>query len=441
MKIERMIRSMVINYCGMLCLLLCGATYYVAPNGSDTNPGTETLPWRTIQKAAETLGSGETVLIKAGTYRERVVPRNSGNQYITYASYPGHSVTIDGAGISLPSDMAGLFEVSGLSYIRISGLRIVNAGTGDNHAGILVTDSQHILIEHNATYNTASSGIGVWNSRDVTIRDNEVELCCNDGEQECITVAGTDSFEIRNNHVHHGGPGTIGGEGIDAKDGSANGRIYQNHVHHLNRLGIYLDAWDKHTHHIEVYQNRVHDIANSDGFSLASESGGLLENIRVYNNIAYNNRLSGLSFSAAGEAAIHPVCNVMIVNNTFYNNGSSQWGGGITIENAGARNLVIRNNICSQNRFFQIQVEVPVQNLTVDHNLIDGHRGYESEIYGDDFVEDDPLFVNPSGADFHLRKGSPARDRGSSVDAPSDDFDGFYRPQGAGYDLGAFEAR
>ncbi len=48
-------------------------------------------------------------------------------------------------------------------------------------------------------------------------------------------MAGTDTFKIRNNHVHNGGPGSIGGEGIDAKDGSSNGKIYQNHVHHLNR--------------------------------------------------------------------------------------------------------------------------------------------------------------------------------------------------------------
>ena len=49
------------------------------------------------------------------------------------------------------------------------------------------------------------------------------------------------------------------------------------------------------------------------------------------------------------------------------------------------------------------------------------------------------MFANPSKADFHLREGSPAIDSGSAVDAPSDDFDGNSRPQGAGYDIGAFE--
>jgi parallel beta-helix repeat protein len=413
-----------------------GANYYVAPNGSDDNPGTEAQPWQTIQKATQSLQAGDTLNFREGTYRERLVPKDSGTSYMAYR---GENVTLDGSGLSLPQDMAGLVEVSGLSDIRISGLRITNAGPGDNHCGILVMDSSDIVIDGNTTYNTASSGIGVWDSSDVTLSGNEVELCCNDGEQECITVSGTDTFEIVNNHVHHGGPGSIGGEGIDAKEGSSNGMIHRNHVHHLNnRLGIYIDAWDRHTHDIAVYQNIVHDIAGDDGFALASESGGLLENIQVYNNIAYNNGLSGISLSTAGESGSHPVRSVQIINNTFYNNGSGIWGGGISIENPDASDVVVRNNICSRNRWFQINVEVPAAGLTIDHNLIYGTRG-DDENDGIDGVEGDPRFVSASGADFHLGNGSPAIDAGSSVDAPMNDFDGNSRPRGSGYDIGAYE--
>lgn len=45
----------------------CGAIYYVAQDGSDRSPGTETAPWRTVQKAAETAKAGDTVYIKQGT--------------------------------------------------------------------------------------------------------------------------------------------------------------------------------------------------------------------------------------------------------------------------------------------------------------------------------------------------------------------------------------
>jgi len=423
-----------------------GMTYYVAPTGSDTYPGTEAWPWRTIQKAANTLVAGETVFIKAGTYPERVVPLNSGStgNYIVYAAYPGDTATIDGSSVTLPNDLAGLFDVSNKSYIRISGLRVVNAGPYADNAAILVNDSSHIIIENNNTYNTVSSGIGVWGSDHVTVAGNEVELANTDIWQECISLASTDTFEIRDNRVHN-----CQEEGICVKDGATNGQVYRNRIYDVHATGLYVDAWDKHTYNIEVFQNVVYDVS-ANAFAVASETGGTLENVRIYNNIAYHNRFCGISVSVNGPGDAqgrHPMQNIYVINNTFYDHGWEDWGGGIVIENADARNLVVRNNICSQNLYFQIAVDpgVLAANITVDHNLIDGYRGTEGEIYGDDYVEGDPLFVNPSEADFHLQGNSPAVDQGSAVNAPADDYDGHFRPQDgdqdgtAGYDIGAYE--
>lgn len=154
-----------------------GGIYYVSPGGNDANLGTITQPWRTIQKAANTLVAGDTVYVRTGTYPEQVIPQNSGSDgnYITYAAYPGETATIDGSGITLPDDLAGLFHISGKEYLRVSGLRIVNAGPNDNNAGILVLDSSHILVENNSTYHTKSSGVGVWGSNNVTADGNRIE--------------------------------------------------------------------------------------------------------------------------------------------------------------------------------------------------------------------------------------------------------------------------
>ncbi len=428
-------------FAGVLLAAATPATatvYYVDPGGIDTNPGTESQPWRTIQKAADTMVAGDTVYVKAGTYSERVVPQSSGSagSLITYAAYPGDVVTIDGTGVALPSGWGGLFEISGRDYLTVSGFRVRDAGPDDNHSGILVEDSSHVTIENNYTYNTASSGIGVWNSDHVTIDGNEIELACNDGEQECLTVAGTDVFEVKSNWVHDGGPGSLGGEGIDAKDGSSNGKVYGNLVENLNRLGIYVDAWDKHTYNIEIYKNTVHDCA--DGLAVASEAGGLLENVLIYNNVVYHNRWLGLVVAGWGEPVpSHPIQDVVVVNNTFHDNGWLDWGGGISVDNPDAVGVVLRNNLLSQNLTFQIMVENGVPAPVADHNLIDGFRGEPGEIMGTDYVEGDPAFAGPGN--YHLTPGSPAVDAGSASAAPADDFDGVPRPQGAGWDIGAYE--
>ena len=412
-------------------------TYYVAKIGNDSNPGTEVLPWLTVQKSANTLIAGDTVLIKTGIYNEQVIPQNSGSpgNYIVYIAYPGDTTTIDGTGISI--SWAGLIHIFKKSYIKISGLNIKNSMA----FGIFMGNSNHIIIEKNYTYNTYNSGIAAVEpgpNDHIIIDNNEVELACNDGHQECITVSATDVFEIKNNHIHHSGPGTNGGEGIDAKVGCSNGKICNNYVHDIiSRLGIYIDAYANYSHDIDVYQNVVHDCAA--GFTVASENGGLLENVRVYNNIAYDNRNNGCEVAHWGPGSQHPIKDIKIINNTFYNNGSNTWGGGIFVDNSEAENVVIRNNICSENVFWQIAVRDTPQNLIVDHNLIDGFRGYPGEIYGSDSVVGDPIFVDSAGADFHLQESSYAIDAGSFLDAPSFDFDGNPRPQGAGYDIGSYE--
>jgi hypothetical protein len=80
------------------------AAFYVAPSGNDSNPGTFAQPWRTIQKAANTLVAGQTVKILPGTYNAKLAPVNSGTAgaYITYIA-DLHGIEYSGeAGIEFP---------------------------------------------------------------------------------------------------------------------------------------------------------------------------------------------------------------------------------------------------------------------------------------------------------------------------------------------------
>jgi parallel beta-helix repeat protein len=80
-----------------------GLIYHVAqthPKADDNNPGTEELPWKTIQKSAESLRPGDTVIIHDGTYREFVRPFLGGKSYdrmITYCAATNEKPILKGS--------------------------------------------------------------------------------------------------------------------------------------------------------------------------------------------------------------------------------------------------------------------------------------------------------------------------------------------------------
>lgn len=80
------------------------AIYYVAPNGADTAAGTLTAPWRTLAKATATAVAGDTVFLRAGTYRETLKPAASGTATapIAFSAYAGEAVTITGFDLLTP---------------------------------------------------------------------------------------------------------------------------------------------------------------------------------------------------------------------------------------------------------------------------------------------------------------------------------------------------
>jgi hypothetical protein len=77
----------------MLAVFSFAAEYHVSESGVDTNPGTSSQPFGTIQKAADVMQPGDACVVHAGTYREEVIPPRGGtseSQRITYrAQTPG----------------------------------------------------------------------------------------------------------------------------------------------------------------------------------------------------------------------------------------------------------------------------------------------------------------------------------------------------------------
>ncbi|WP_010182995.1 choice-of-anchor Q domain-containing protein [Aquimarina agarilytica] len=408
--------------------MLSAKNYYVATNGSDGNPGTENRPFKTIQKAANLVNPGDVVLIKRGIYRDKIQIRRSGTNgnRIIFKAFPGDELRaiIEGTSLRLLQS----------SHIEISGLRVQNilAQNGPPEGIYVEGPASDITIRNNHTFNTFGSGISAWgvpwrsnpgnfnNIRNLKILNNKVEKACNGGFNECITLSnGVNGFQISNNEIFNGGNPVNGGEGIDVKLGVQNGTISFNYLHGLTRRGIYIDAAGilnfakPFAKKIKVFNNRVRD-CKGQGMALMTEGKGDIFDVDIYNNLFYNNTEDGLMFfdHPAGNGIIR---DVRAVNNTCYNNNRF----GILLNFPRATGIVLRNNILYQNKSGNLNLKAG-QSVT-SNNL----------------VGPNPLFVNANQANFRLRAGSPAINKGTTQNAPNTDFDGNSR-NGA-VDIGAFE--
>src|SRR6266571_5195282 len=77
-----------------------GHVYYVATNGSDSNPGTIDQPWATLTNALGDLQPGDTLYVRGGTYQERVLPgplaKGTESAPIIVQAYPGEFPVVKG---------------------------------------------------------------------------------------------------------------------------------------------------------------------------------------------------------------------------------------------------------------------------------------------------------------------------------------------------------
>jgi hypothetical protein len=426
-----------------------GTTYYVSKSGSDSNSGTQSSPWLTIQKAANTLQAGDTVQVRAGTYYERIRPARSGSSgaYITSRAYPGETAVIDGSGVSI--DYYGLFGINDKQYIAVDGFEIRNAGSsGRVYPGVGVTGSgsAYITLKNLTIHNCANSGIMVDGANDFPstsfIHNITIENCVIYHNnvywgQESISLIAVDGFEIKNCKVYDA-QGTQGGrdeivEGIDCKEGTKNGSIHDCEVYDT-LIGIYLDSGQTPQSNIKIYNNKIHDNID-DGIRLAAEGQASLTNISIYNNLIYNNQSRGFIVENYNFTV-----SFNFINNTLYNNNSAE----IAVFNPDSKTTgVFRNNVVYATSEYAYILRYPSggTHTTIDHNLFYDPHGYtgQSNTLGSNYVTANPSFVSTSGLDFRLQSTSPAINIGSSSGAPSTDYAGNTRPNGTAYDVGAYE--
>jgi hypothetical protein len=194
-----------------------------------------------------------------------------------------------------------------------------------------------------------------------------------------------------------------------------------------------------------------------------------MDHVRVYNNLfmttgeSYTgDHFRGVYVAAQGGEGNEDMDDVVIVNNTFVDVGYAAIS--VSSWDAGARftNFVIKNNIvynCYPVSF--IGFDFDDSDVDFDYNIVNaGTRGRDligwngedytipefNALFGKSNISSAPTFVDysPAGGlsnDLHLsHTDTAARDRGVDLSAYiADDKDGISRPQGAGWDIGAYE--
>ncbi len=80
-----------------------GATYYMSPNGRDSDPGTRSQPWGSFNRAWQSLYPGDVLVLLDGVYRQSLNPKRRNGR-------PGNPITIraenDGA-VLIDGDLNG----------------------------------------------------------------------------------------------------------------------------------------------------------------------------------------------------------------------------------------------------------------------------------------------------------------------------------------------
>lgn len=389
------------------------ATFYVATTGSDTNSGAPAAPWRTLQRAANVVNAGDTVRVLDGDYTGFDL-RRSGTA--------GNPIT---------------FRADGTS-VRITAN---NPVTPD---GINVENAAHVVVDGFIVDNRTRAGVRAAVAQFVTIRNCRLG---SNGRWGILTGF-VDDLLVENNEAHH----SIAEHGIYAGNSGDRPVIRNNHVHDNHANGIHINAdesqgGDGTISGALVEGNVIH--GNGVGGGSGINMDGVVDSV-VRNNLLYDNHASGISLYRI-DGATGSTDN-LVANNTILNASNGRWCINIADGSTGAH---VRNNILYNAHSFRgvITIDAASQpgfvsdyNSVMSRFSIDGaesvisltawrNLGYDTHSF---LALPADHFVIP-GTDFHLLASSPAIDTGTASEAPATDLEGAPRPQGAGFDVGAYE--
>jgi hypothetical protein len=478
----------------ILLLLISGSIssqdFYVSDLiGSDFNDGSESAPFKTINKGILLVNPGGTVYVMNGTYQNSgfgtvdtatntnmnnphvVTINKSGTQgaYITLKNYQDHTpkIQFDGRG--------GIVISNDMNYIIIEGFEVEGPAAGITYAEAYADREYKVLAASNSsdniTYNhTYFSGKGIWGGygahHHIIIRNNTVHDIAGSG----IRFNDSDHITIEYNEVYNctwwtssASSAVVFAETIassEADNGTDIKMIMRGNLvyNNWNRIPFYITQLPDNSGNTNPNYGTAdyNNILDGQGLYVTRSDDGYVGTFLFENNVCVNNGKNGINFdNSLGASGIFQ-------NNTLYYNGvheiiqdlsvadgnpghRGQKVGGIKanrVVNATAVNNIV---VTRDNLFSAIELPNISGSRTVSNNIFlngklpsDDNGVPYNYISCCNMIDVDPLFttvpsvvnggIDINQTNFELAQGSPAIDTGNPSFSPVYDFDGNLRP-------------
>lgn len=423
-----------------------GIIYFVTTAGDDeAGDGSWTHPWRTLQYAAGSLNPGDIAYIRNGVnqsaetdYGAAVNLGRSGTagNPIALVVYPGAASQVGNANIE-------------------RGFWFWNGETGGY--------STHWVI---AGFTVTTGQVGIPAQTGFRIINNYITAPQGDGMDGAIDVAGNAVRVFGNELAHVGQAGCsklyhaiyVKGVRLDEAPRApteSDREIGWNYIHD-NLSNRAINIYNEQLYAAFLTQHRVHDNAiinqRGDGIMLGYYVIG--ENW-VYNNLVVNAGLgpewvddpsyhTGIRINAGHEEEANT--RIYVYNNTLYGNG---WSGATFADESGSvlfhqsaldRDAIIHfsNNIIYSTGEPYLAGESAALPVGAHRNCWFGDGS--APVWDTTAINSNPNFINATLNDFRLKTSSPCINKGKDLTAVvARDLLGVSRPQGAAFDIGAYE--
>jgi parallel beta-helix repeat protein len=451
--------------------------YVSQPLGSDSNSGSESFPFKTINKAISESNPGTTIFVMNGLYQNNgygsgldgtslnnnpVVNFNQSGTFespITLKNLDGHfpKIQFDGnGGIKFANGVSNII-VEGFEIEGPSALITYEQAIADREYKILVSEDDNddtswnnqyfngkgiwgygphnnIIIRNNIVYNTPGSGIRFNDSDYITIENNTVYNTTWWTSSASSAIVYAESISVE------------GDNGSEVKMIMRGNIVYNN----WNRIPFYVTQLPDNNGNVggnygTASQNYILD---GQGLYVTRSDPGYAGTFLFENNICVNNGKNGINFDHSDSAS------AIYRNNTLYFNGvhniiQMQEHGELLhvgnnkvagIKANGVLNATVVNNIIvtRDDEYSALAFnDITGTRLAVNNIIQNGTYAWPAT-QENNLINVDPLFVSvPTSVngsiditttDFSLTSDSPAINAGNSNHSPLTDIIGNLRP-------------